>query len=102
MYRPMKDSRKERLEELRFVSCPTEEKEPFFWRWTEEGKEILLAHIDRECKLAEEAEKERIKEVIENGYDEAVKNLSLTFEREPTDTEVTAMAIARTHVLSLL
>ena len=27
--------------EIQFATCPTEEKEPFFWRWSEHGKEII-------------------------------------------------------------
>lgn len=45
-----------RFEEIRFVTCPTEEKEPFFWKWSEHGKEVLLAFISSEV----EAERERL------------------------------------------
>lgn len=38
--------REKEFNELLFASCPTEEKEPFFWRWTKEGKETLLDFID--------------------------------------------------------
>ena len=31
--------------EIQFVSCPTETKEPFFWKWTNDGKEIIESFL---------------------------------------------------------
>ena len=31
--------------EIQFVSCPTETKEPFFWKWTNDGKEIIESYL---------------------------------------------------------
>jgi len=40
---------KKRIEEWEFASCPIEQKEPFFWRWTEEGKKQLAEYIVTFC-----------------------------------------------------
>ena len=44
--------------EVQFVSCPTETEEPFFWKWTNEGKEIiesfLLTSLEEYGKQCEE------------------------------------------------
>ena len=36
---------KEFFGEILFVSCPTEIKEPFFWKWTNDGKEIIESYL---------------------------------------------------------
>jgi len=33
------------IETWEFVQCPTEESDPFFWRWTDDGKEQLAFYI---------------------------------------------------------
>ena len=38
---------KDLLEELQFPECPVEIAEPFFWRWKESGKEILIDFIKK-------------------------------------------------------
>jgi len=45
---------KEAIKSWEFASCPTEEKEPCFWRWTEHGLEVLAYGIE---ELIEEMEK---------------------------------------------
>lgn len=37
---------REEFDNLEFATCPTEEKEPFFWKWSEHGKDILFCFID--------------------------------------------------------
>ena len=51
----MKDL-KEIIQSWQFASCPTKEAEPFFWRWTEEGLELLESYIQ---KLIQEARTEK-------------------------------------------
>lgn len=43
---------KKRIEDWQFISVPTEEQEPFFWRWTEEGLDTLAEYITKEIKQA--------------------------------------------------
>jgi len=38
---PYLKSAVEEFRELQFATCPTETKEPFFWKWSDHGKEIL-------------------------------------------------------------
>lgn len=33
------------IDSWQFATCPTETKEPFFWRWTKYGKEQLATYI---------------------------------------------------------
>ena len=33
------------IDEWMFSECPTEEKKPFFWRWTKKGEEQLVEYI---------------------------------------------------------
>ena len=46
---------KEKIKKWQFTACPTEEKEPFFWRWTEHGLEMLATYIR---ELIEETKKD--------------------------------------------
>lgn len=48
------ETMRERFNELKFASRHTEEQEPFFWKWTEHGNNILLAFIEAECEKAKE------------------------------------------------
>lgn len=40
------------FDELEFASCPTEEQEPFYWRWTEHGKDILKSFLTEQITKA--------------------------------------------------
>jgi len=51
----------EEIDEWQFAECPTEEKEPFFWRWTKYGKEQLACCIS---DLLKAQKKEIIEELI--------------------------------------
>lgn len=61
-----KEEIKKIIENWQFVSCPTEEKDPFFWKWNERGLEMLILHLQEfEIKVRRtilEEEKERFKE----------------------------------------
>lgn len=45
------------FDELMFATCPTETKEPFFWKWSDHGKEILFDFIR---KIRAEAVRENV------------------------------------------
>lgn len=51
--------------ELFFATCPTEEKEPFFWRWTKHGKAILMAFIGSRTTAAYDLRTKEIREIVE-------------------------------------
>ena len=51
----------ERIEEWEFVACPTETQDPFFWRWTKEGLEV----IEQEIKELLAQKKQRIVELLD-------------------------------------
>lgn len=53
---------KEVIRGWRFVVCPTEEKDPFFWRWNEDGLKMLAIYIH---KILEEARTNAIRECID-------------------------------------
>mgnify|MGYP001611458476 FL=1 len=38
------------FDEIQFARVPTEEQEPFFWRWRKEAKDILLSFISGQMK----------------------------------------------------
>ena len=56
--------------EIQFVSCPTEKKEPFFWKWTNDGKEIiksfLLTSLEECGKQCREDEKAKLLVIPKN------------------------------------
>jgi hypothetical protein len=58
------------FDELQFATCPTETKEPFFWKWNDHGKEILLAFIHSREKIAYEAGKKEEATRSANARDE--------------------------------
>ncbi len=63
-----------KFDEIFFVACPTEEKEPFFWRWTKEGKKALLSHIDKHYIAKERCDKDAA-DVVENMVGHKARNL---------------------------
>lgn len=46
-------SLKEAFEALMFASNPTQTEEPFWWKWTNEGKDVLLSFIAEREALAD-------------------------------------------------
>jgi len=50
---------KQIIESWQFASCPTEERELFLWRWTEEGLDMLESYINT---LIQEARTEKDRE----------------------------------------
>lgn len=36
---------KEKIKEWRFATCPCDIREPFFWKWSEHGLDMLEAYI---------------------------------------------------------
>lgn len=53
------------ISEWQFATCPTEEKEPFFWRWTEYGREQLASYIHQLLQDQKEELREKIIDMIE-------------------------------------
>jgi hypothetical protein len=47
---------KKAIQEWQFAVCPTEQEEPFFWRWNEHGLDVLASGIK---ELIENAIKEK-------------------------------------------
>ena len=45
----------ESFNELQFTTCPTEEKPPFYWRWTDEAKETFKNFLTSAIKEALES-----------------------------------------------
>ena len=41
---------KQTIQEWQFASCPTEAQEPFFWKWTDEGLNLLTKYVEAELK----------------------------------------------------
>jgi hypothetical protein len=58
-------------DDMRFASCPVEIKDPFWWRWTDEAKEIIGEYIKQ--TLAEQA-REIIKKCSEIKKEQLDKN----------------------------
>jgi hypothetical protein len=52
------------FEELSFPSCPIKEKEPFWWKWTKEGKNIIKSLLRQTYFSAQKAEREKIVEMV--------------------------------------
>ena len=46
---------KDKIKNWQFATCPTETKEPFFWKWNEYGLKMLVCYIR---KLLEEQREE--------------------------------------------
>lgn len=75
----LRESLMKEFDELEFVSCPVEEKEPFFWRWSDEGKKTLIDFIEE--KLTSH-NTELTEKSYENGYKEALeKKYGIAMER---------------------
>ena len=55
----------EEIDEWQFAECPTEEKEPFFWRWTKYGKEQLACCISDLLKAQNSQTLKTLKQEIE-------------------------------------
>ena len=43
---------KEEIKNLMFATCPTEEKEPFYWKWNDHGLDILEIFIKEKLSQA--------------------------------------------------
>ena len=54
----MKKNLKKIIQSWKFASCPTEEQEPFFWRWNEHGLDMLECYI-KELIQETRSEKDR-------------------------------------------
>jgi len=50
--------------ELLFPECPTEEKEPFLWKWKKSGRKIIIDFINTLLKEKEEAYKRQLEDEI--------------------------------------
>lgn len=48
------------IKDWQFATCPTEEKEPFFWKWNEHGLEMLAIYIQEALAQREQEIKEKI------------------------------------------
>lgn len=48
------------FDDLQFPACPTEEAEPFFWRWTDEGEAILKSFIAKIVHQRAKTEREKV------------------------------------------
>lgn len=42
----------EEIKNIMFVACPTEKEEPFFWRWTEYGLNVLAGYVAEKIRQA--------------------------------------------------
>lgn len=73
----------QQLDELQFASCPTETKDPFFWRWTKEGKETLKLFISSLLKAQEKEIEEKLSKIEDIRFEEGLKA-----ERERTLKEI--------------
>ncbi len=60
-----KEEIKEKIKEWQFAECPTETKEPFFWKWNKHGLEILSCGID---ELLEVQKEELLKKIEEKSF----------------------------------
>ena len=36
---------RQEIKDLQFATCPTEEAEPFFWKWNEHGLDVLEEYV---------------------------------------------------------
>ena len=82
----LKDNNIEKqLDELQFASCPTETKDPFFWRWTKEGKETLNLFILALLEAEEKEIEEKLSKIEKIRCEEAIKK-----ERERILNELTS------------
>ena len=61
------------IDEWMFSECPTEEKKPFFWRWTKKGEEQLVEYI---IELLKAERKEIIKVCKELEYSDGCSGQS--------------------------
>jgi hypothetical protein len=52
-----------RINKWVFSSCPTEEKEPFFWRWSKRGTAELADYIYELLEEERQDRKERLKRI---------------------------------------
>lgn len=75
------ESWEEELNNLPFTSCPTEDKDPFWWRWTDEGKKVLKAFI-------REVEAKAFKAGVEEGRKRPKRKTGNWFEDNFTDEEI--------------
>ncbi len=51
--------KKAKINSWQFATCPTEETEPFFWRWGAHGLEMVELYVNKEISQACEEERER-------------------------------------------
>ncbi len=67
------------IDSWKFAECPTEKKEPFFWRWTKSGKEQIASYISDLLK----AQRKEILEIIKK---ETNKLFVMEHEHDKNDT----------------
>lgn len=94
---------KEEIKNWEFATCPTEEKEPFFWKWSEHGLEMLTAYIFAlfQKVLIETAKNERIKCIADDC--DSTANLAMTLCIKHWDERIeTARKEERERIVEIL
>jgi hypothetical protein len=77
---------KEEIKDLRFAICPTEEKEPFFWKWVNHGLNILALYVNEKIEQAIKSRDERLEELAGYTSHEWRCPLSRQDAGEPTES----------------
>ena len=87
---------RKRIMEWQFAICPTEEEEPYFWKWNEHGMEMLIAYLKEEIH---EARQEVIKEIGERVEKEIITEILICHEEGTPTSRLTSLSVNIKNIL---